>query len=250
MSDHCRFKAILCAAFAVCGTVTTALAQTIESPAIKPGDTWVYRSTIEKGTAGSTQRRNDIVVTRVTSSSIYFTAKEPGSNQVPREFISPIDWSRARSVNGQETVVNKPLSFPLSVGQTWQLSYSEDHPANNKLHKSEQFDSKYVVVGFEPIEVPAGKFNALKIEAEGKWTAQLEPTSVVAQGAQVSANDTTMVTHAKKIQAGTITGRFYKAFWYVPEVKRWVKSTEEFFSTAGLRTQSFVDELESYQVAK
>jgi hypothetical protein len=92
--------------------------------------------------------------------------------RVPRELISPIDWSPARIVNGQETVVNKPLSLPLSPGQTWQLSYSEDHP-RNKLHNP-----------------------------------------------------------------------------YVPEVKRWVKSTEEYFGSNGVRSESLVDELESCQVAK
>lgn len=243
-------KAILYAAFAICGPITTASAQTIEKPAIQPGDTWVYRATIEKGALGSTQKHHDIVVTRVTSSSIYWTTKETGSNQVPRELISPVDWSRARNVDGQETIVNKPLSFPLSRGQTWTLSYTDDHPSN-KQHKSEQFESKYVVVGFEPVEVPAGKFNALKIEAEGKWTAQIEPSSVVAQSARVTADNTTMVTQANRIRPGTtVSGRLYKAFWYVPEVKRWVKSTEEYFGSNGVRNESFVDELESYQVAK
>jgi hypothetical protein len=175
------FNVIICAA--ILSSVPALAAEPVESPSIKSGDSWIYRSTTEKGRAGSTQTRQEIVVTRVTSSSVYWTTKEPGSTQVPKEFISPADWSRARSVNGQETVVNKPLAFPLSPGQKWDLSYSEDHP--NRVHKSEQWHSKYTVVGFEPVEVPAGKFNALKIEAEGNWVAQLEPTVAVAQGAGI-----------------------------------------------------------------
>jgi hypothetical protein len=238
------FNVIICAA--ILSSVPALAAEPVESPSIKSGDSWIYRSTTEKGRAGSTQTRQEIVVTRVTSSSVYWTTKEPGSTQVPKEFISPADWSRARSVNGQETVVNKPLAFPLSPGQKWDLSYSEDHP--NRVHKSEQWHSKYTVVGFEPVEVPAGKFNALKIEAEGNWVAQLEPTVAVAQGAQVSASATTMVTQSRKISDSTVTGRFYKAFWYAPEVKRWVKSTEEYYGSGGERSESYATELESYKV--
>jgi hypothetical protein len=224
----------------------TAVAQAIESPPIKPGDSWIYRVTREKGTAGSSQRREEITVVRMTSSSIYATVKEPGSTQVPREVVSPADWSRARNVNGQETVVNKPLSFPLSVGQSWTVEYSEDHP--NAVHKSESAKSTNKVVGFEDIEVPAGKFHAVKIEVEGRWTAQMAPRVAAAVGTDTSADGTRVTAVTKKVADTTVTGRFYKAFWYVPEVKRWVKSVEEYYSGGGVRSESVVEELESYKV--
>jgi hypothetical protein len=222
-----------------------AAAQAIESPSIKPGDSWIYRVTREKGTAGSTQRRNEITVVRTTSSSIYATVKEAGSTQVPREFVSPADWSRARNVNGQETVVNKPLSFPLSIGQSWTVEYSEDHP--NAVHKSESAKSTNKVVGFEDVEVPAGKFHAVKVEVEGRWTAQMEPRVATAVGADNSADGARVTAVTKKIADTTATGRFYKAFWYVPEVKRWVKSVEEYYSAGGVRSESVTEELESYK---
>jgi hypothetical protein len=238
------YRAILSVVF--CVASGTASAQSVDSPSIKAGDSWVYRSTIEKGSAGSTERRNEIVVTRATLSSIYYTTKEVGSTQVPRELIAPTDWSRVRSVDGVQTTVNKPLSFPLSPGKTWDIAYAESHP--NKQHKSEKWANEYTVVGFETVEVPAGKFNALKIEAEGNWTAEIEPSTTAVQGAQVSTNGTSMVAQTNKTAASTATGHVYKVFWYAPDVKRWVKSTEEYYNANGVRSERFSDELESFKL--
>jgi hypothetical protein len=43
------------------------------------------------------------------------------------------------------------------------------------------------------------------------------------------------------------TGRTYKAFWYAPEVKRWVKSVEEYYGSGGVRNESYTTELESFK---
>ena len=84
-----------------------------------------------------------------------------------------------RDMNGKETVVNRPLAFPLSAGKTWDVQYTEEHP--NRAHRSEQWNNTFRVVGYETVEVPAGKFNSLKVEAEGHWTAELEPTRTIVQ---------------------------------------------------------------------
>jgi hypothetical protein len=106
------------------------------------------------------------------------------------------------------------------------------------------------VVGFESIEVPAGKFNALKIEAEGRWTAELEPTQTVVQGAQSNAGGTSMVTQMQKTTEKTVSGRTYKAFWYVPGVRRWVKSVEEYYGNGGVRNERYTGELEALKLTE
>jgi len=225
-----------------------ALSQTLDQPATKAGDTWTYRNTTEKGPSGWNQSRDEITVTRVTASSIYYSSKPSGSSQPTKELIAGADWSRLRDINGKETVVNQPFKFPLTAGKTWDVQYQEQHP--NKAHKYEKLESKFVVVGYEDVEVPAGKFKALKIESEGRWTAELEPGNAVVQGAQSTANGTTMVTQVQKTNADPVTGRTYKAFWYAPEVKRWVKSIEEFYSSGGVRNERYTGELESYKVGE
>jgi len=187
------------------------------------------------------------LVSRVTSSSIYFSSKQSGSTQPPRDLIAGLDWRRIRDVNGKETTVNQPLAFPLAPGNSWDVEYTEQHP--NKVHKFEQWQATFKAIGYETVDVPAGKFNALKIEAEGHWTAELEPSQTVVQGAQTAESNTTMVTEVKKTTAIPINGRTYKAFWYAPEVKRWVKSVEEYYGNGGVRNERYTGEMESFKLA-
>jgi hypothetical protein len=88
----------------------------------------------------------------------------------------------------------------------------------------------------------------LKIEAEGHWTAVLEPSQTVVQGAQSSAAGVSMVTETQKTTDKTASGRTYKAFWYVPEVGRWVKSVEEYYGSNGVRNEKYTGELESFKL--
>jgi len=238
--------AVLAGAGVCAGAASTAVGQTVDAPAVKADDSWTYKITTEKGASGWSQTRDETTVTRVTPSSIYFTVKASGSTQAPKEVFAGLDWSRARDVNGKETVVNRPLSFPLKTGKTWDVHYTEQHP--NKAHRSEEWTNKYSVVGYESIEVPAGKFNALKIEAEGNWTAELEPTQTVVQGAEANATGTVMTTEARKTLETAASGRTYKAFWYVPEVRRWVKSVEEYYGNNGVRNARYTAELESFKL--
>lgn len=226
-----------------------AMAQSaVESPPVKVGDTWTYRMTTEKGTNGWTQTRDDIAVSRVTQSTIFFNVKPSGSTQPPRETFAGNDWSRSRDIDGKETVVSRPFQFPMSQGKSWEVTFTETHP-NDKNHKSEKIDNKYTVVGWEMVEVPAGKFRALKIEAEGHWQAELAPGQTVTQGAQSNAAGTTLATEVRNVTAGATSGRLYRAYWYVPEIKRWVKSVEEDYSSGGVRNARFTQELESFKPA-
>jgi hypothetical protein len=115
----------------------SASAQTLNAPIIKAGDTWTYRTTTEKGASGWNQTRDETTVSRVTSSTIYYTVKASGSTQSPKELFAGPDWSRARDIDGKETVVNRPLAFPLTTGKAWEVRYTEQHP--NKTFRSEEW---------------------------------------------------------------------------------------------------------------
>lgn len=222
-----------------------AWSETLDRPAVQVGDTWVYRSTTERAPSGWNQSEDEIKVTRVTPTAIFIATKASGSTQSPKEIFVGTDWSRVRDVNGKETVVNRPLAFPLSQGKSWEVAYTEQNP--NKNHKSEKFDNHFVVVGFETVEVPAGKFRAMKIESEGHWEAQVAAGQSVVQRAESGQGSTTMVTQAQNTEERQTGGRLYKAFWYVPEVKRWVKSVEEYYSSGGVRNERYSQELQSFK---
>src|SRR5262245_34967677 len=138
-----------------------ALAEGIEKPKVVAGDTWTYRSTGEQGPVAH-QTHNEIAVIRAGASDILVGMKEVGSTMPPREQLVGSDWSRFRSVNGANTVVNQPLNFPLSAGKSWTIEFKDDHPAN-RAHQSEHFKENFAVSGWEDVTVPAGTFKALKI---------------------------------------------------------------------------------------
>jgi hypothetical protein len=67
------------------------------------------------------------------------------------------------------------------------------------------------------------------------------------QGAQTGQGGATVVTQVQNTSERNTSGRLYKAFWYVPEVKRWVKSVEEYYSSGGVRNERYAQELQSFK---
>jgi hypothetical protein len=222
-------------------------AESTSAPVLKPGDTWTYITTLETAPNGWRQTHDEIVVTRTTSDHIYFETKQASTTQAATETIAGADWSRSRNVNGTETLVNQPLSFPLTVGKTWQVKYTEAHP--NVKHDSESVDMHFKVIGSESVQVPAGKFDAIKIEAEGEWTAQTAPAHAATSGTVSNEAGTTVVVQSRNATPVIVTGQLYKAFWYAPAVGRWVKSVEEYYASNGTRSQRYSVELESFKPA-
>jgi hypothetical protein len=227
---------------------TLAMAQSVGAPTLKEGDSWTYIDTVETGTNGWRQTHDAITVQRVTDSRLYVASKQVGSTSNGVEIIVDADWSRVREINGSEVVVNRPLAFPLQPGKSWELEYTEPHPSGSAKLSSATWTTKYKIVGYEDVQVPAGKFHALKIEAEGNWRGEVAPSNSVVQTAQSQPGQTTLITQARRVTPGTTAGNTYKAFWYAPEVGRWVKSVEEYYGSNGVRNQRFTSELESYKV--
>ncbi|MGU7770201.1 hypothetical protein ACV229_08450 [Burkholderia sp. MR1-5-21] len=241
-------KKKILAALSLCAALPgVALAQSTPAPTLKPGDTWIYVDTVEIGPNGWRQTRDQISVQRTTPEHIYVETQQSGATQAPRELIVDADWSRSRSVNGTQTVVNRPLAFPLTVGKTWTIRYSESHP--NPQHASEAYDTHYKVVGPDTVTVPGGKFDAIKIEAEGTWNAQAAPAQSIVSGVSRNTGGSTIVMQSRNGGTAELTGKTYKAFWYVPAVGRWVKSVEEYYDVNGVRTARYTNELASYRRA-
>lgn len=218
----------------------------VNKPEITAGDTWTYTITIQKGIA-SQEMRQQLSVVRVEGSQVLLAIKNVGSDMPPREQLTGADWSRARNVDGKQTVVNRPLDFPLTIGKRWTIDYTDDHPRDRR-HSSEHFHETYAVRGLVNVTVPAGSFRALKIEADGEWAAELAPGSAVASRAAGDAQGSTIVMQSHRTTRQTVSGRLYKAFWYVPSVKRFVKTDEEYFSSNGVLSERAADQLESYKL--
>jgi len=192
-------------------------ASPVAKPDIKAGDRWTYqRTNYLNNTPGF---RYDDRIASSTPGEMLMVRKQ--SNQ-PGEFdifVTP-EWGFI--VLGGMTLIPRAelLKFPLTVGATYNNSYET---ANKGSPARSKYDFTVKVIGWEDITVPAGKFRALKVEANGTFI---------------------------RLDAGQRLGgaaRF--RYWYVPEIKRWAKVTYE-DATGGLNypNTTFGDELLNFSV--
>lgn len=241
-------KNIICICLVVCavlGRSAAAQGDKVDRPQFHAGDTWTYRQTTETK-AGFREERQTYALARATATALYVDVHQEGSSQATRSIVLGADWSRIRSVNGSETVVNQPVNFPLTPGKTWVVHYRENNP--NAQHGWEDLTSNFVVVGHETVKVGAGEFDTIKIEAEGKWLAQVLASTQAAAAAVGASGNASMASTVSATAPHQAEGRTYKAVWYAPAVKRWVKSVEEYYGSGGERTERHTAELESYSV--
>jgi len=85
------------------------------------------------------------------------------------------------------------FQFPLAPGRQYSAAWEMRRPRAGAFHV--RHERKVNVVGWEDIEVPAGKFRALKVQAIGHFRRFDRIASDEARN----------------------------TYWYVPQVKRWVK---------------------------
>jgi hypothetical protein len=226
--------------------ITGAEAQDLKLPKFTPEDSWVYHETIQKGEKTEANDR-EISVVRSDDQDLLVSIKVVGSTRSPVEVMFKPDWANFRGVNGVETVVNRPLAFPLALGKSWNVDYVENNP--NPRFVRETIDITYKVVGWEDLTTPAGAFKALKIEGKGNWVAdtpaRVQTNSVLAkQGAAVAQSSQNVVQGPQRA-----TGRIYRVVWYVPEVKRWAKLRYENLNSTGQVDNSEEAELTAFHVA-
>ena len=237
--------AMTSAALTSAALATSPLPELAAAPQVQASDRWAETNTYERAPSTWRQTHDETTVVRVTDDGITLATHQVGATGTPAERMVGRDWSRFRSIGGKEVVVNRPLSFPLTLGKSWDVTYTDTAPGN-RTHRSETITEHFRVTGEEDIDVTAGHFHAIKIEANGKWSAEVAigPTAVAAS--HVDANGGTAISTTRAPVHGTAEGRLYKVFWYVPDVHRWVKSIEENYDTNGNRNERYTDELESW----
>jgi hypothetical protein len=224
-------------------------AQTVDVPAVKEGDKWLYSVKTEQnqhGALAASTRKFEAWVIRVGSHSFVMARKAADANMPPNEVNLNPDWSTTMVVGGEEKVTARPYAFPLAPGKSWDTDTTQPHPApgvrnlRNKLH--------YTVLGWEEVKVPAGTFKALKIETEGTWFKEFEPQGPSANSA-VRTDQNGQVATINSQPAHTpdpVGGRMYKLTWYAPEVKRDVKMLSEDYDPTGSVQHRTTTELESW----
>jgi hypothetical protein len=226
--------------------ITGAEAQDLNQPKFMPEDSWVYHQTVLKGDKTEVND-TEISVVRADSQDLLVSIRGVGSTRSPSEMMFKPDWANFRGLNGVETVVSRPLAFPLALGKSWSVNYTENNPSPRYVR--ETTDITYKVAGWEDLTTPAGAFKALRIEGKGNWVAdtpeRVQSNSVSAkQGVAMAQSSQNLVQGPQRVG-----GRLYRVVWYVPEVKRWVKLRYETFTSTGHVDYSEEDELTAFHGA-
>lgn len=137
-------------------------AQVVQRPTYKEGDTWTYRhltgpTTWNPGTFHATETRT---VTKVSADEFELSTlstSERGEQTTGRQ-VSSLDFNDfakpSPDVPRQEI---RTWIWPTEVGRTWK--YEVPTSSSTQIWEAR-------VVGWEEVEVPAGRFKALKVERE------------------------------------------------------------------------------------
>jgi hypothetical protein len=178
----------LCLLFLLSTVVNAAQPEAIPRPEIKVGDQWVYSKTnnLTKQVEWTYQSR----VSGVSAEGYRIESKRLDKDAPLDSPLYDLDWNR---VGGTYSPPRREYSFPLAVGKTWETKYSW---MTNDQRGEITYSGAVKIVGWESVTVAAGSFQALRLESEVWW----------------------------RIGGDGRTGRDVTIYWYVPEVKRFVKS--------------------------
>jgi hypothetical protein len=187
------------------GTPTTA------APSYKVGDTWTYLWGRTDSKPGDL-----LVLTVVAVTETQTTMSSTWNGGPPKEVDYDNQGNLTRDGNGTTyEPSNGDLSFPMTVGKSWDF-HNVRHFTGGTLDVS----GHDKIVAFEQVQVPAGSFDAYKIESRGVNAKQLERL---------------------------YSAPFTYTYWYAPSVKRIIKS--EFTLYLNHQAQTQTKELRAFSLA-
>ena len=214
------------------------------APVSAIGDSWTYANSREvRGTLRSTH--NITTVIRSEGHAIGVESHVAGTAGPGRETLLEPDWTRKRSIDGRQTVVSHPFSFPLSPGKSWAIAFTESAPADRR-HSSEHVAMTYRVAGWDEITVPAGTFRALRVDGDGTWMVELASNAPPSTSMTLDGSEFPLTL---KEPGRRFTGRLLRSYWYVPRVHRWVRYEEATFDSTNTRVQQRISVLEAFQLS-
>ena len=165
----------------------------VAAPDVAVGDSWTYQYTdVWKNAPGS---RNRLEVTAVDDSGIRADVKRVATGAVisqqrfSRE-MNPVDRGKMHFEPAYPRYV-----FPLAPGKEWRSQATGENPSLGRRWRY-RFEGK--VVGWEKIKVPAGEFDALKVEVVAYY-----------QGEEVNTNGG--------------SGQLNETSWFAPAVNNFVR---------------------------
>jgi hypothetical protein len=195
--------------------LAAAQSEAVARPEVKVGDRWLYKHVdYRKQAAGETREER---VTFASAAAIH-TVVRLFSIDGDTDATYTSSWNGVSSYDGGViTPHGGTLRFPLRVGDSYPADFENRRPRRGGFYVTHKRTAR--VIGWEDVEVPAGRFRALRIEVEG-----------------------TFQRHDRDF-----TGKTRSVIWYVPSIKRWVKWTYEDSNQRG-PVDAWGDELIDFKV--
>lgn len=165
---HATMLLIVATALAGCSSMqdTAAVKGPIAQPVWKVGNEWAYRYETPSGT-GTFVWRLDRIETLANEPHYVITA---GTREI---FYRAADFGFTKEILDGKTVrqispsIWRPVAFPLSVGQSWDMKYLETRPTE---HQTEDVERRCVAEREEALTVPAGTFATIRIVCKNMRT--------------------------------------------------------------------------------
>ncbi len=187
-------------------------AQTVDPGPIRVGDRWSYD--LKDDLTGDLRQSLTGVVTEINAKEITTRVTYRGKDRT-QTMVHDLDWGRIDDGVWKLRPSGIGIKKPLQVGKEWRSDSNGMHLQSGVAFRA---SGAAKVVGQEQITVPAGTFDAFRLEM-------------------------TVRTINTKDQTRSQTWNFL--VWYAPAVNRWVKRKSEWRSDGRLR-DSIVEELTEY----
>lgn len=206
----------------------------VTRPEIKEGESWTY-AVVTVNVRESPQKRREFSVTRkvekVTDTEIW--VREGSAAYGAREVQIKFDkqWNRIEGPSRDDGSVVRfdphlpTFAFPLAPNQSWTRNFIAVKVDSQEFGQHGQSQGK--VLGWEEVSVPAGHFKALRIETLTPYHTDQRKRNVFVD---------------PKLRGGA-----QEQYWYVPELKNFVKRTRRDY-VAGEQTGSSEMELIGYRL--
>ena len=206
-------KSIICSMLFIGLTsfATCAFAEKADRPDVKTGDRWSWQHINGLANEKDFTQIEDIVEVSDIEIRTRIRVKGKQGNVIA---TYTREWNPLDVVSAQYSPNLKELAFPLEVGKKWNGTADKMLFANGKHGK---FSLKGEVVAFEKITVPAGTFDAYKINVV-----------LNASGTDEDAN----------------IGNTVESYWYAPSVKRYVRLENTFKRDGRVRSKDIYELLE------
>ncbi|MCL4185927.1 MAG: hypothetical protein KJ011_21085 [Burkholderiaceae bacterium] len=199
----------------------------VQRPALRTGDRWIYGAREQGAGAADGRTVLERTITHVNGDRAELrqvpldaSTRRPAGPARTREVRIPV-WHLEPA--GRSSGEIRSLLFPLVPGKQWEYEYWMGGPGD--VVTTYRYRARVEAV--ETVRTPAGRFEAVRVVHEGRWSRP-----VLEQGRPA-------------VRSGAVT----TTYWYAPAAGSWVRLEVDLRRADGTRELAVAQELLEFQRA-